>query len=116
MYYGTDTSIAGKEREKPGRDLRRKRNGRFVFLLAAGLLLLLLCGCGAGKSKRDEREVYTRLDQLENKRIGVTTGSVQAIQAEKRFLRNSARVRGISAVPERKRPCEQTDGKIRLAG
>lgn len=56
---------------------------RFVFVLMAGLLLLLLWGCKADQGADDQ--VYTSLEELENKRIGVTTGSVQALQVEERF-------------------------------
>ena len=52
-------------------------------MLSFALLLLLLCGCGAEKQTYGQR--YTRLEELEDKRIGVTTGSIQAIQAEERF-------------------------------
>ena len=52
-------------------------------MLTAGLLLLLLCGCGA--EKKTDAQVYTSLDELEYGRIGVTTGSIQAMQAEARF-------------------------------
>ena len=54
-----------------------------ILVLTAGLLLLMLCGCGTGK--KTENQSYTSLEDLEDKRIGVTTGSVQAIQAEERF-------------------------------
>ncbi len=47
------------------------------------VLLLLLCGCGA--EEKDAAPVYTRFEELEHGRIGVTTGSVQAMQAEARF-------------------------------
>ena len=56
---------------------------RIAFILAAGLLLLLLCGCSA--EKKTGPQSYTSLEELEDKRIGVTTGSVQAMQAEARF-------------------------------
>ena len=68
-----------KVRKKTGQDTKK----RFVFVLMTGLLLLLLWGCGADQEK--DGQVYTSLKQLENKRIGVTTGSVQAQQAEERF-------------------------------
>ena len=55
---------------------------RMTLVLTAGLLLLTLCGCGAGK--KTENQSYTSLADLEDKRIGVTTGSVQAMQAEER--------------------------------
>ena len=32
-----------------------------------------------------DAQVYTRLEELENRRIGVSTGTVQAIQVETRF-------------------------------
>ena len=54
-------------------------------LILAGILavaLALLCGCQA---REDAQHTYTTLSELENKRIGATTGSVQAQQAEERF-------------------------------
>ncbi|MBR4472216.1 MAG: ABC transporter permease subunit [Oscillospiraceae bacterium] len=66
-----------------GSVLYRKRKKQFILVLTAGLLLLLLCGCGA--EKKTDAPGYTRLEELEDKRIGVTTGSVQAIQTEERF-------------------------------
>ena len=71
------------KRKGSGSVLYRKRKKQFILVLTAGLLLLLLCGCGA--EKRTDAPDYTRLEELEDKRIGVTTGSVQAIQAEERF-------------------------------
>ncbi len=55
-----------------------RRKKRFVFALTAGLLLLLLCGCGA--EKKTDAPSFTGLKELEDRRIGVTTGSVQATQ------------------------------------
>ncbi len=57
---------------------------RLFPALAVGLMLiLLLCGCDA--EEKTEDPIYTRLEELEDARIGVTTGSVQAMQAEARF-------------------------------
>ena len=56
---------------------------RSFTALTLGLMLMLLCGCGA--EKKTEGPVYTRLEELEHARIGVTTGSVQAMQAEAHF-------------------------------
>ena len=58
--------------------------------MAALLVLLALCGCGTNSgsdicSDAAANEIYTSFSQIEDKRIGVTTGSVQAIQAEERF-------------------------------
>ena len=55
----------------------------FAALAVELMLILLLCGCGAEKKTDDP--VHTRLEELEHARIGVTTGSVQAMQAEARF-------------------------------
>ena len=66
-----------------GKELIRVRKKRLFFLLTAGLLFLLLCGCSA--EKKTVPQSYTSLEELEDKRIGVTTGSVQAMQAEARF-------------------------------
>ena len=64
--------------------MSRTRKKRILFVLTAGLVLLLvLCGCGGGE--KTETQSYTRLEELENKRIGVTTGSVQSMQVEQRF-------------------------------
>ena len=46
-------------------------------------MLLLLCGCGAETAT--DAPVYTSLADLESGRIGVTMGSIQAMQAEARF-------------------------------
>lgn len=61
-----------------------------AFCVAALLVLLALCGCGTNSGREsgsgDNAEgIYTSFSQIEDKRIGVTTGSVQAIQAEERF-------------------------------
>ena len=55
----------------------------FRALAMALMLILLLCGCGS-ELKR-EAHVYNGLEELEHARIGVTTGSFQAMQAETRF-------------------------------
>ncbi|MBR3317243.1 MAG: transporter substrate-binding domain-containing protein [Atopobiaceae bacterium] len=54
------------------------------------LILLVLCGCGAGvgesdKNANEDEGVYTSLSQVEDKRIGVSTGSIQEQQVEERF-------------------------------
>ena len=63
--------------------MNRKGKEKLVFVLAAGLLLLLFCGCAAGITAY--AKVYTSLEELENRRIGVSTGTVQALQVEARF-------------------------------
>lgn len=57
--------------------------GKKIFLL--NMLLLLLAACGSGFCRRAEASEITGFKELEDKRIGVTTGSVQAQQAEARF-------------------------------
>lgn len=54
------------------------------------LALCVLCGCEdstKGKAEHDDsgEGAYTSLSQIEDKRTGVTTGSIQAIQAEERL-------------------------------
>ena len=58
------------------------RNNKRKLLIAGMLILVLflLSGCGTA-----ETASYTSLSDFENKRIGVTTGSIQAQQAEERF-------------------------------
>ena len=63
--------------------MNRNRKIRIAFMLTAGLLLLMLCGFIVDKTA--DAQVYTSLEQLENRRIGVSTGTVQAIQVEARF-------------------------------
>ena len=63
--------------------MNRKRKRKLAFALAAGLLLALLCGCGSEKAA--DTPSYTEFADLETARIGVTTGSIQAMQAEERF-------------------------------
>lgn len=53
-----------------------------IFLL---VVLIFTGGCGAKKEPAAQQTQYTSLSELEDKRIGVTTGSVQAIQAKERF-------------------------------
>ncbi len=55
----------------------------FAALATELMLILLLCGCSV--EKKTEDPVHNRLEELEHARIGVTTGSVQAMQAEARF-------------------------------
>lgn len=57
--------------------------------IACGMIVLLVIliftgGCGTKKETESQHQ-YTTLSELEDKRIGVTTGSVQAIQARERF-------------------------------
>ena len=52
-------------------------------MLAAVVALVLLCGCGL-KGPADLK-AYASLAELDHKRIGVSTGSIQAIQVEERF-------------------------------
>ncbi len=57
--------------------------------IACGMIVLLVIliftgGCGTKKETASQHQ-YTTLSELEDKRIGVTTGSVQAIQARERF-------------------------------
>ena len=59
------------------------------FMIAL-LMLFAICGCGAdtggdGEIEDGDEGVYTSLSEIEDKRIGVTTGSIQALQAEERF-------------------------------
>ena len=61
-----------------------KRLSRFLFLITCILLLVALCGCGEEKQAEETVE-YTSLSELEHKKIGVYTGSVQAMQAEERL-------------------------------
>ena len=56
---------------------------RILCLIIFLLVLLSVNGCGS--ETQDEQTVYTKLSDLEHKRIGVVTGSVQALQAEERF-------------------------------
>ena len=58
------------------------RNNKRKLLIAGMLILVLflLSGCGTA-----ETASYTSLSDFENKRIGVTTGSIQVQQAEERF-------------------------------
>ena len=53
-----------------------------IFLL---VILVFTGGCGAKKEHAAQYSQYTALSELEDKRIGVTTGSVQAIQVRERF-------------------------------
>lgn len=64
----------------------RGRENRLRFTPVAVMLFLLLsllCGCSA--VERAEPETYHALSDLEYGRIGVSTGSVQALQAQARF-------------------------------
>ena len=57
-------------------------------LFIAVLMLCLLSGCGtnsANESGNEARPQIKSFSDLEDKRIGVTTGSVQALQTEERF-------------------------------
>ena len=57
-------------------------------LFIAVLMLCLLSGCGtssANESGNEARPQIKDFSDLEDKRIGVTTGSVQALQTEERF-------------------------------
>ena len=51
------------------------------YLIIITVMMVFLCGCSAAK----EDEVFTELSQLAEKRIGVTSGSIQAIQVEEMF-------------------------------
>ena len=53
---------------------------RAVVILMAILMVFLFCSCQTEKD--NESASYTDLSELEGKRIGVTTGSIQAQQAE----------------------------------
>ena len=57
--------------------------------IACGMIVLLVIliftgGCGTKKETESQHQ-YTTLSELEDKRIGVATGSVQAIQTRERF-------------------------------
>lgn len=52
------------------------------YILVSILLVLIIFLAACGKKTESKREYYTSLSQLEHKRIGVVTGSVQAIQAQ----------------------------------
>ena len=61
-----------------------KKNNRIILLLLMLLpVMLLLAGCS--NNVQQEETVYKNLSQLEDKRIGAVTGTVQSIQVEKRF-------------------------------
>ncbi len=54
------------------------------------IIALLFCGCASEREDTDTdagsgEGVYTKLSEIEEKRIGVLTGSIQALQAEERF-------------------------------
>lgn len=57
---------------------------RSIALLSLAATLLLCFGI-LGCSQSAEPKAYTSFSELEDKRIGVTTGSVQALQTEERF-------------------------------
>ena len=76
--------------------MESKKKTRMILpaLLMAVLMLCMLSGCGKeyeeGESatvsdQSGTRPQITSFSDLEDKRIGVTTGSVQALQAEERF-------------------------------
>ncbi|MBR3245106.1 MAG: transporter substrate-binding domain-containing protein [Parasporobacterium sp.] len=56
-----------------------------MALLLCGLLFLLAFTSGCGAQKTESKTYYTSLSELEHKRIGVSTGSIQAIQAQERL-------------------------------
>lgn len=63
---------------------------KLICTLMVLVTMLTLSGCdpaqkGKGDASRSDEGVYTSLSQIEDKRIGVTTGSIQAVQAEERF-------------------------------
>ena len=64
----------------------KSRNTAAGMILIMLIILIFTGGCGAKKKTSTQpRHQYTTLSELEDKRIGVTTGSVQAIQARERF-------------------------------
>ena len=63
---------------------------KLLCFVAVVLALLMLCGCAESTVENaddgdDAEGIYTSFSQIEDKRIGVTTGSVQSMQAEERF-------------------------------
>ncbi len=63
---------------------RRSVRKRIPWILIVMLsVLLLVTGCG--DKEQEESTSYTEMSQLEHKRIGATTGSIQGIQAQERF-------------------------------
>ena len=76
--------------------MESKKKTRMILpaLLMAVLMLCMLSGCGKESEEGESttisdpsgtRPQITSFSDLEDKRIGVTTGSVQALQAEERF-------------------------------
>ena len=61
----------------------KKRFRTLTVLLITIIILLSVVGCGADDKK--ESKTYSTLAELEHAKIGVATGSIQAIQAEERF-------------------------------
>ena len=75
-------------RNKKGKFGQVRKRNQFVPVVVIALLLLclfLLCGCRAEGAESSETSSYSNLSDLENKRIGVTTGSIQAGQVEEQI-------------------------------
>ena len=75
-------------RNKKGKFGQVRKRNQFVPVVVIALLLLclfLLCGCRAEGAESSETSSYSNLSDLENKRIGVTTGSIQAGQVKEQI-------------------------------
>ena len=59
-------------------------NLQYLLIILLIVTALFLSACGV-KKERTAAAAYTSFSELEDKRIGMGTGSVQALQAEERF-------------------------------
>ena len=63
---------------------KRRLYLQYLLIIVLAITALFLSSCGANKARKVVT-TYTSLSELEDKRIGMGTGSVQALQAEERF-------------------------------
>ncbi len=61
----------------------RGKSRAILVIFITFFILFTASGCGEKSSK--ETKTYNTLADLEHSKIGVSTGSIQAIQAEERF-------------------------------